>query len=135
MGSQSDHAVEPRCELMIRWRETVEDSSEYLFDQNSQICQGVNEIFSKLRTSYALNIEIKETTFSIDNEKISILEQGIDSYGKTRMLRIKYDKNILTLLTSPIQPMNYPEINSWVVTKVPENIASKFLQGFKYPNY
>jgi len=123
MGSQSDHLKEPRCELIIRWKETKSDDTEYSFSQTSNVYKGVNEIFSKMRLSYSLTTEIKETIFPLDLSKIKITEQGIDSYGKTRMLRLNFNNNIITLLTSPIQPIDYPEINEWNVTKVSSDIA------------
>ena len=125
MGSSSDHATEPRCELILRWKETNADSIEYSFNQVSGISKGVNDIFLKMILSYSLNTEVKETIFPIINSQIKILEQGMDSYGKTRMIRIKFQGSIVTLLTSPIQPINYPEVSDWVITNVSEAIALK----------
>ena len=63
-GSQSDHATEPRCELIIRWKETEPDISEYSFNHLNNVSKIVKDIFEKLRLSYALTTEIKETIFS-----------------------------------------------------------------------
>ena len=124
MGSQSDHATEPRCELIIRWKETEPDISEYSFNHLNNVSKIVKDIFEKLRLSYALTTEIKETIFPIDNSNIEIISQGIDSYGKTRLLNIKYMGKSITLLTSPIQPLSYPEINPWEITRIDEKIVS-----------
>lgn len=128
MGSISDNATEPRCELIMRWKETDENDVEYSLNQNSIVYGSINDIFNKLRLFYKLKTEVKETFFPINNYKIKIIEQGIDSYGKTRMLRIKFNKDIITLLTSPIQPMDYKEVNDWVITKVSENIAIEIIK-------
>jgi hypothetical protein len=126
MGSSSDHASEPRCELILRWKETNADSIEYSFNQATGVSKGINDIFLKMILSYSLNTEVKETIFPLINPQIKILEQGMDSYGKTRMIRIKFQGSIVTLLTSPIQPINYPEVNDWVITNVSEQIAIEF---------
>ena len=122
MGSPSDHATEPRCELIIRWKNTDPDLSEYNFNPTTNVSKGIKSIFDKLRMSYSLSSEIEETYFPIDNPNITITAQGIDSYGKTRLLKINYKNSDITLLTSPMQPLNFIETEIWQVTKVNEEI-------------
>jgi len=122
MGSPSDHATEPRCELIIRWKSTDPDLSEYNFNPNTNVSKGIKSIFDKLRMSYSLSSEIEETYFPIDNPNITITAQGIDSYGKTRLLKINYKNSDITLLTSPMQPLNFIETEIWKVIKVNEQI-------------
>lgn len=126
MGSQSDHSKEPRCELIIRWNEKDVESTEYSFNKNSKVSIGVNNIFNKLKLAYNLNTEIKDINFPIFSEKTKLVEQGIDSYGKTRMVRIEYKKELITILTTPIQPLYCKEVNNWVITKVPEDLVVDF---------
>lgn len=130
MGSQSDHAIEPKCELILRWKDTNPDSTEYSFDKSSTISKGIDEIFNKLVMSYTLKTELKDVYFPLDNT-FDIFQQGIDSYGKTRMLRLKFKGSIITMLTSPIQPIDCLEIDDWIVTKVDSRIALDFLKETK----
>jgi hypothetical protein len=127
-GSTSDHAKYPRCELIVRWRigGGKEEDVSYYSPYNSKVSQGVREVFDLLRKDYALNREINDSIFSFD-KSIKLLEQGIDSYGKCRMIRFQYNGKIGTLLTSPLQPLSIPEVKGWVATKIEYDLAIKFM--------
>lgn len=130
MGSKSDHAKYPMCELIVQWKVGTTDKIMYNTAGNSRTCSGINQIFTKIIQSYRLNNIIQETTFPLlHHEDITLVEQGIDSYGKCRMIRIKYRGEISTLLTSPIQPLAIIEARGWVVipttSKNALDIASK----------
>lgn len=128
MGSSSDHAEYPRCELIVRWRVGggKEEDVSYYSSYDSEISQGINRVFNQLRKTYVLNMEIIETEFPIIKSGIKLIEQGIDSYGKCRMIRFEYDNNIGTLITSPIQPLAIPEVRGWVATKIDQELAIQF---------
>jgi hypothetical protein len=129
MGSTSDHAQYPRCELIVRWKVGGggEDDVTYYSSYNSKVSKGVREVFNRMRKAYALNIEITETNFPIHNSNVKLIEQGIDSYGKCRMLRFNYNGEVGTLLTSPIQPLAVPEVSKWVATKLEQETALQFI--------
>lgn len=124
-GSTSDHAQYPRCELIVRWRigGGGEDDVSYYSTYHSKVAEGIRRVYNRMRKSYALNLEIPETIFPIKNPKIKLTEQGIDSYGKCRMLRFKYKGQTGTLLTSPIQPLVLPEVRNWVATKINQDLV------------
>jgi hypothetical protein len=125
-GSLSDHSKYPRCELITRWRigGGGEDDVSYYSPYESKVSQGVRGVFNRMRKAYALDIEIPETEFDITG--VDILEQGIDSYGKCRMLRFKYKGAIGTLLTAPMKPLPIPEVKGWVATKIDQDLAVQF---------
>ena len=132
MGGPSDKATEPRCELIIRSKDTdavPRPPDEYTFNQSKKVSKVIMGIFEDMRLSYALTTEIKETIFPIeDSDKIKIISQGIDSYGKTRLLNINYSGQKITLLTSPIQPLGYTLANSWEITRVTQDYAIKLVK-------
>lgn len=127
-GSTSDHANYPRCELIVRWKigGGREEDVSYYSNYDSKVARGVRKVFNRMRQAYSLNTEILETEFPINNKNVKIIEQGIDSYGKCRMIRFKYKNQIGTLLTTPIQPLYIPEIKKWIATKLDQKIALQF---------
>ena len=128
LGSTSDHATYPRCELIVRWRigGGTESDVSYYFDYNSKVSKGVRSIFNNMNQTYSLNRKIIEIEFPIANKDVKLINQFIDSYGKCRMISFKYERQFGTLLTSPIQPLNIPEINNLMIVKLDLNTALQF---------
>ena len=111
LGSHSDHAKYPRCELISRWLTTESETHTYVFPYSGKIGKHVHNIYNKLRKAYALNKYIPEAEFNIP----TVLEQGMDSYGKCRMINISYKNNISTLFTDPLQP--FQAVENWNIRK------------------
>jgi hypothetical protein len=134
-GSTSDHATYPRCELIVRWRigGGGEDDVAYYSTYDSKVAKGVRGVFNRMRQAYALNIEIPETEFPITNKDVKLVEQGIDSYGKCRMIRFNYKGQLGTLLTRPMQPLNIPEVQKWVATKLDQGTTLQFAATLGFP--
>lgn len=134
-GSTSDHAKYPHCELIVRWKigGGGQDDVSYYSNYGSKISEGVKSVFNKLRKSFALNQEISESIFPIRNNKVLLLEQGIDSYGKCRMLKFNYKNKIGTILTEPLQPLAIREIEFWNSNKITLNLAIDFCNEMKIP--
>jgi hypothetical protein len=113
MGSNSDDKIKypwPQCELIVRYNtKTGETQDSFSFDDKDTI--NIKNVYSLLTKSYALDSIIKETylPININDPNIKIKSQWIDSYGKTRRLNIKYKNNNISLITSPIQPINVKE--------------------------
>jgi hypothetical protein len=130
-GSTSDKIGESkrRCELIVRWGKKDTNDITYYSPNDSKVSQGMKDIYNSMRKSYALNVEIPETEFPIG--KIKFFEQGIDSYGKCRMLRFKYMDYICTFLTEPMQPFIIPEVKGWVATKIPKDVAINLASNLK----
>lgn len=126
MGSESDRAEYPQCELIIRWHTKKSDDTQYVFPYDQNVSKGINKIFQILRDSYALDTHIDETVFNIPDE-VKILSQEIDSYGKTRRLNVQYGENI-TILTSPIPPIAVKETKSDDMIKVSSKVALSLLR-------
>ena len=125
LGSDSNYAKYPRCELIVKWRENVAgDVMEYA-DYDSNLCKGVVNIYNQLIKAYSLTTEIEETIFSLP-KSLELIDQGIDSYGKCRMLKVRYKGEIVTILTDPIAPFLLQESIDWLVTKVDQSIVIEF---------
>lgn len=127
MGSTSDNAKYPRCELVVKWKISAksEDDVSYCFDYNSKISLGIRNVAEKIHKSYVLNTEILPIVFPINTKTIKLIEQGIDSYGKTRFVIFEYESNKGMFITTPIQPLVLKEAKEWNVLKLPINIAVK----------
>lgn len=126
IGSTSDNSDYKRCELIVRWKIGGGDEKDvtYFSPYDSKVSKGIRSVFNAMHKSYALNIEIPETKIPIKNVKnVKLIEQGIDSYGKSRMIRLEYKGEIATLLTTPIQPLVIPEIIKWIPTKLKQKTA------------
>ena len=130
-GSKADAATYPRCELIVRWEtgKKGEDTVFYNFDKDSYVTQGTKILYNKLRSAYALNTEIPEIDFPLlkNDYGVKFTEQGIDSYGKTRMIRFQYKNEIGTIFLSPVPPFYLTEIKNWTATKIKRDSAIEFM--------
>lgn len=122
-GSRSDASTYPRCELIVRWKVkgNADDDTFYYSNYSSKISSGIRKVFNNMHTSYALNTRVKSVIFPL-NSDIKLLGQGIDSYGKCRMVKVKVyvgsREYTSTILTSPIQPLVLQEVIDWKVKKL-----------------
>ena len=127
MGSESDHATYPQCELIVRY-DTRTGETSYSFSYEEAI--NVRKIFSQLRKSYALDNIIKEGYFPISSSTV-ILSQWIDSYGKARMINVKFAGETVSLVISPMQPIRTKEAKTSDVYRIDVNIATKLANYLK----
>lgn len=119
IGSESDHAEYPQCELIVRWKSTDEADLTYFFKPKSSVSVGALSFYEQLRLAYYVNKPVPLTDFP----DIDAFEQGIDSYGKCRLLRVKYKGDIVTVLTTPIPPLTLPTVQNWTVTHISQEKA------------
>jgi hypothetical protein len=126
-GSESDHSEYPQCELIGKWKVTESENVKYLFDYNNNISLEVRKIAKKVRKAYKLDDDIPDINFPLKDMKL--LGQGIDSYGKCRMVQVKYNGFITTLFTTPIQPLIAPELPNWEVFKISQEDAIDFAKS------
>lgn len=123
MGSESDHAKYPQCELIIKYNnltgKTVNDSFSYKDSKN------IRHVYENLRKSYALNKPIEECDLGPLLGTTKILSQSIDSYGKTRQINIQFLEHKVTLITSPIQPIRTPEMKTSAIYFIDLDTAIK----------
>ena len=110
MGSDSESYKfpYPQCELIIRHNK-IKNEDFYSFSYKES--KNVIKVFNKIRESYSLNKIIKESVFPIPS-KLKIVSQFIDSYGKTRLLNVEFSSKIISMVVSPIQPINVRESDS-----------------------
>lgn len=111
LGSESDRAKYPQCELIIRWNTKTKDDTQYSFPNEQEITKNVKQVFNSLNESFVLNREIKEI-YGTDLKNLIIKSQYIDGYGKTRLLNIEHKGVIFSILTSPLPPLATEETDS-----------------------
>ena len=107
MGSTSDRAEYPQCELIVRYNtKKSQDNVQYSFTFKE--ARNIRNVYSRLRKSYALNKSITETYIPL-NSSIKVKSQWIDSYGKTRRLNVSFQGQTISIIVSPIQPIKVQE--------------------------
>lgn len=124
MGSESDSSKfpYPQCELIIRHnRIKNEDYYSFSYDESKNIIK----VFNKLRESYALNKIIRESVFPIP-DKLKIISQWVDSYGKTRILNTRFSGKLISMIVSPLQPINVKQAESSKINYVDIDTALEF---------
>ena len=97
MGSESDRATYPQCELIIKYNIKT-GKSQYLFTYEESL--EIRKLYLYQTRAYALNKLIREINFPFG--KLNIKSQIIDVYGKTRCLNIKFKNELLSIMTSPM---------------------------------
>jgi hypothetical protein len=117
-GSKTDRSINYRCELIKYWNKDSEEDHISNFEYNSKIYNCVDDIYMKIKESYVLNIKLTENLDILNNKKVLVLGQGIDFYGKCRMIRFEYNEEIGTILTPPLQPLAKQQIKIWNVIKL-----------------
>jgi hypothetical protein len=106
MGSESDHAKYPQCELIVRWNEKNAEDTQYAFTYNQKISKSVEMLYGILLESYVLDRKLKPVVFPFDSLKI--ISQAVDSYGKCRRIDILHKRKKVSLFTTPIPPIGTP---------------------------
>lgn len=106
IGSKSDKAEYPQCELIIK---QYDDGTQYYsFRYDGLVAQNILNIFKNINTSYIFNKKIEFNNFNWP-WKITPISQVIDTYGKTRIINFIYDNKNISILTTPIQPLKLIE--------------------------
>lgn len=126
-GSKNERAAYERCELIVKW-DTGGEDVEYTENNKSSVSQKIGEIFNTVVKSYSLKgdgVSNSKQEFNYFSE--SYISQGIDSYGKTIMLKFQHKGIEGTMLTSPMQPLPVQEVKDWIISKVSLNVALDFL--------
>jgi hypothetical protein len=103
MGSESDRAAYPMCEIICKWES--KESRTSIFDNQSDLANGVKWFYRNSRSFYLCNGSgralqvpsiIRPPPFTG-----KIKSQIIDSYGKTRGYIISIQDNTIAINTSP----------------------------------
>ena len=127
-GSKNERATYDRCELIVKW-DTGGEDVEYTEDNKGSVSQKMRDIFNIVGKSYSFGNDVfgigshQEFNYYSD----SYIAQGIDSYGKTIIIKFQYENKEGTMLTSPMQPLPVPEIKDWTINKIDLESALNFL--------
>lgn len=119
-GSESDHAIIPQCELIIKWDTRVSKGITYIFKDDERINRNVTNLFNLLRNTYNEQGLVNDTIFS---PNVKMYEQHIDVYGKCTMINTKS----MTIMTTPIPPLNIPYNSKFKIQKCDITLAYQFL--------
>lgn len=100
MGSESDHAEYPQCELIVRSDVDNVKAQVTGFPPTDSIVRGVFDLFRKLSRSYIFGSPIP----LIQIKKIPVASQLVDLYGKCRIVNVTHGSKMVTIVTDPIPP-------------------------------
>jgi len=130
-GSSADKEKGSRCELIVKWEKTNKENVSYYYPYKSKVSKGVRDVYMSMIKSYALKDEIVEFFIPpiINTKKLTFLEQGLDTYGKCRMLRFSIDSSNVTILTDPLQPFVIPAAINWIATKTTKETAIRLAKA------
>ena len=127
MGSDSDKAEYPQCELIVRKEiEETETIDNFVF--NSEVSKNIFNVFDEVNNSYILNKKIDFIDINIKKSNIFLpISQAFDTYGKVRIINFVHNnEEYISVLTTPVQPMALIEENLSIVYKTNIKTALKF---------
>lgn len=130
LGSESDNAKHPQCELIIKWKEENRTDTQYYYNSSSRIINNLDKFLNILNLTYSLDRKLSQIELHINTDSVKLLSQTLDSYGKTRRIDLVYGNTTASLLTSPIPPLNIRESEeNSAVQKVSIDIALKIFSS------
>lgn len=97
MGSESDHADYPQCELIVKAH--VDDTRKQItgFSPNDPVVKNLYDVFYRLNRTYVFG----DIYPKLHLKTLPIVGQALDSYGKCRLLNFKDN---LTVVVDPLPP-------------------------------
>jgi len=128
MGSESDNAKYPQCEMICRWNSDNETDVKYVFNRSDVAVECIEKTFNEMSAYYLLNEPLGDRIMHINGE---IMSQTIDSYGKTRILYVNHGENVITVMTSPIPPLSVREVDENRPTLIKMSDAIKFVDDIR----
>lgn len=140
MGSESDNAKYPQCEIIARWDTTSNEQVDYLFDYELMRTIKIKELFNKINSSYSHNKLVSTPEFNLIDymkmkmggvDSVRLESQIIDSKGKVRVLNIKYNNQKINLFTTPLPPFRIREVKDLKINKISKTIALQFIEEKK----
>ena len=136
-GLKADTNTYPYCELITSY--LVKDLSKtvpvyYNHPYNWTMCENIRKYYDQLRQGYSLNEQIPDTVFHLydltEVNDFDIIGQGIDSYGKCRMIVVRIEQSkFVTLLLSPMPPFPVKEVENWTMYTVPVDEAKHIMEN------
>lgn len=107
MGSESDRAKYPRCELIVRVVSSKSEvlsnvaNTEILFNRKEKIVKNLLTLTELAGTEYIGKTKLNPIDFSVYSFFVHATTQFIDSYGKVRCFLV----DGFYILTSPLPPL------------------------------
>ena len=132
LGSRVDKATYPQCELIVRQISEYKIETENIFDFNTLISKNIFNVFDNYNESYVFNKKIY--LIDINWPWKNSVSQVFDSYGKTRIINVNYNNNLVSIITSPIQPVNLKEDNTNIIYKTNIDTAYKIFNDLNVKN-
>ena len=106
MGSESDRAKYPMCELIGQWKGIDNDKNRYVFEKEHPVDNGVKWFYRHGRQYYKKQSIVEQPTALPFDSIIS--SQVVDSYGKTRGFILSFKNNPIVVNTSPLFNFDSP---------------------------
>jgi len=132
IGSVSDSSPYPRCELILKWDKTSDEQQiTYNFNSNEQISNAITKMFHTINRTYILDNQIKSILFPIFNPNVQIIEQYIDNYGKSRMIKLIINNKDCTVLCDPTQPITVKHVDEMDIIRFEQEEIDTFINIYK----
>lgn len=122
-GSESDNATIPRCELIFAENE----QKDKIFTFTGPIAKNIESIFSTV-----LNWELgpyKSKNIPTNMIFKNIESQSFDSFGKVRVITVKFKNTKVIMITDPLPPMKIKESIGYT-NNISEDIINKFIEAY-----
>lgn len=126
MGSESDEAAYPQCELIIKAAADDVQDHVAIFEPDDPIVVGVFQKYHEYNSIYKFSKPLPMLTI----DKLPFISQRLDGFGKGRIYNL-YDDSIgkvITMVTDPIPPFALPYAD--VIHRVDSNTIIKFCRRF-----
>ena len=102
---ENKNLLYPRCELIVKYDKN-DEIKKGVFEFNEGISKIIFKTFYAYIRAYALNTPVSLVDINWPWQKLKVISQVFDSYGKTRILNINHNRKTISIFTSPIQPLN-----------------------------
>jgi len=124
IGSKSDNAEYPQCELIGRL-DSIANEASYIFDYDEPIADKIRDLNDMKRASYSLT---KENTLTNWDDKIKVIAQMIDTNGKCRLIQVRHENKVISIATDPMPIFGAIEIGEEEIVRVNIATAVQFIQ-------
>lgn len=125
MGSESDNAQYPQCEIIVR---EAQDTTLYSYNKDDRVSMALDSIFKNMTRSYLLGDIVTEHVMDLKN----IVGQTIDLYGKVNSFVVSHPQgNFIVYTETPLPPIAVQE-NAPITYLPTSDDMLKMFQSFKY---
>ena len=128
-GSKVENLTYPQCEIILNYNKTILTGRniQESFVHDEYVVTELSFLFDKLVKAYSLDKKIEKSKINFQDYS-SVINQVIDVNGKCRTINFNFKENVVTLYTSPIQPMSLETILEYSENKVNPQVALEFAE-------